>query len=95
MAPDGASILTFVAAKLFEAVVATVADRAATEPVTSALVLAGLGKIRNETLGGLTGPLTFAPGQQRAVSNGCVFYQLLDERGWSAPRGTKPVCLRR
>lgn len=91
--PDGATVLTFVAARLFEKAIEKVADQARGGPVGPALIVSGLGKIKNETLGGLTGPVTFTSGQKRAVSTSCVFYQLLDERGWTAPRGSKPVCL--
>lgn len=93
VAPDGASILTYAAARLFEAALAGVADQARREPVTPQLVLAGLGTIKRETLGGLIGPITFTPGQQHATSNRCVFYQYLGLDGWTAPRGSKPVCL--
>ncbi len=94
-APDGASVLTWSSAKLLEAAMAKVEDRARRGPVTAALIIDGLGAVRNETLGGLTAPLNFSAGQQGATSNGCVFYLLLDAEGWSAPRGSKPVCLRR
>lgn len=92
---DGASIATWASAKLFEAAVINVAAQARTAPVTSTQLLAGLGKITQETLGGLIAPVTITPGQKHATSSGCVFYQLLSTDGWTAPRGSRPVCLRR
>ncbi|MGQ0465848.1 MAG: ABC transporter substrate-binding protein [Sporichthyaceae bacterium] len=89
---DGATVFTFVAAKLFERAIEKVAAKAASGTVTPTLIVEGLGTITKDTLGGLTGPITFTPGQKHAVPNGCVFYQLLDERGWTAPRGSRPVC---
>ncbi|MGQ0847479.1 MAG: ABC transporter substrate-binding protein [Sporichthyaceae bacterium] len=92
---DGASIGTWTSAKLFEAVIAKVADRARTGALTPELIESGAKKIRNEDLGGLTGPLDFTSDAKRAVGSGCVFFQYLGKDGWSAPNGSKPVCLRR
>ena len=91
---DGASVLTWSGAKLFEAAMAKVDAQARRGAVTPALVLEGLGKIKDNTLGGLTGPVSFSPGQAHATSSGCVFYQMLTTEGWTAPRGSKPVCLK-
>jgi branched-chain amino acid transport system substrate-binding protein len=87
--PDGTSISTWTSAKLFETALAAAPRSGA---LTAAAVLAGLGTITKQTLGGLTGPITFTPGQKHATSNGCVFYQLLTTEGWTAPRGSRPVC---
>ena len=93
LAPDGASISVWTSAALLEKAVALAGDGARTGPLTTALIVAGLGKIKNETLGGLTGPLTFKPGQARATSSGCLFYELLTPQGWTAPRGSKVICV--
>ncbi len=90
--PDGVSAGTWTAAALLEAAVAKLGAKARTQPLSTALILAGLGKIKNETLGGLTAGLTFTPGQKRATSSGCVFYELLTPQGWTAPRGSRPIC---
>jgi branched-chain amino acid transport system substrate-binding protein len=90
----GATTLSFTSARLLEAAIRNVDGRARRGPITPALVLQGLGTIHHETLGGLTGPLTFQPGQKTPVSSGCVFYELLTKDGWTAPRGARPVCLR-
>jgi branched-chain amino acid transport system substrate-binding protein len=89
---DGGSVITWAAATLFVHAIEQVADEARTSPITSALVMKGLGKIRHDTLGGVSGPITFTPGQSHATSNGCVFYMTLGTNGWTAPRGSKPVC---
>jgi branched-chain amino acid transport system substrate-binding protein len=90
--PDGASIIAFTSAKLFEAALANVADDVSRGPITPALVLRGLGGIHDESLGGLTTGITFRPGQKEATSSGCVFYEFLTTTGWTAPRGSTPVC---
>jgi branched-chain amino acid transport system substrate-binding protein len=93
--PDGASIITWAAAQLFEAAINNVATPARVAPITPSLVLAGLGKVHDDTLGGVTGPLTFTPGEAHAISNGCIFYMTLTTRGWTAPRGSTPACFGR
>lgn len=90
--PDGTSLIAFTSGKLFEKALENVAAEVARGPVTSALVLQGLGEIRNESLGGLTVGLSFRPGQERAGSSGCVFVELLTTSGWTAPNGSRPVC---
>lgn len=92
MEPDGASVIAWTSAKLLEAAVARVAG---TGPITSTSVVEGLGAIHDETLDGLTAPLSFSPGQHHATSSGCVFYELLGVAGWTAPRGSRPICLPR
>jgi branched-chain amino acid transport system substrate-binding protein len=90
--PDGASVIAFTSGKLLEAALAKVAAEAADGPITPALILKGLGGIKNESLGGLTARVTFAPGQQSAASSGCTFYLRLGTKGWTTPKGSTPVC---
>jgi branched-chain amino acid transport system substrate-binding protein len=90
----GATTLSFASARLLEAAIRHVDAQARRGLITAVLVLEGLGTIRRETLDGLTGPLTFRPGQKAAVSSGCIFYERLTPDGWTAPRGARPVCLR-
>jgi branched-chain amino acid transport system substrate-binding protein len=90
-----ASLIAWTSAELFATAVQKVADQAAIGPISPALLMTGLGRIHDDTLGGLTGPLTFTPDEPHATSNGCVFYELLTTAGWSAPRAGRPVCLRR
>lgn len=56
--PGLAPVAGWVSGKLLEVVAANLA-----EPPTSAQILAGLWKIKNDTLGGLTAPLTFTENQ--------------------------------
>lgn len=91
---DGASISTWTSAKLFEAVVAGAGEAARRGPVTPAMVEAGARTIRGETLDGLAGPLDFTSDAKRAVGNGCSFFQFLGPKGWTAPRGSTPDCLK-
>ncbi len=50
----------------------------------------GLHKVHNDTLDGLTAPITFGSGLPR--SSGCVYFELLTQKGWTAPLGVKPIC---
>jgi branched-chain amino acid transport system substrate-binding protein len=90
--PDGAGIIAYTSAKLFEKAIANVAADARRGPITPALIVRGLGGIRNESLGGLTVGVTFRPGEKDAASSGCVFYEFLTTTGWTAPNGSRPVC---
>jgi branched-chain amino acid transport system substrate-binding protein len=91
---DGASVMAWASAKLFEAAVAHLPGAAGSAPLTAASLLTGLGAIHTDSLGGLTGPLTFSPGEPRAISSGCIFFELLGPSGWTAPQGSRPVCVR-
>lgn len=84
---DSGSILAWTAGKLFEK---AFAPDDSTTP-TAARVYAALGKIDGETLGGLTPPLTFRAGKP-APEVQCLYYTRLDEKGWSAPKGSKAQC---
>jgi branched-chain amino acid transport system substrate-binding protein len=86
---DAASIEAWTSGKLLQAAIRHL-DAAVTDP-RPADVLAGLGRIKGETLDGLTPPLTFIAGKP-APENPCIYYLKLDEHGWTAPRGTQPVC---
>ncbi|HEX3613447.1 MAG TPA: ABC transporter substrate-binding protein [Sporichthyaceae bacterium] len=90
---DGTSVMAWASAKLLEAAVTHLPVAARTGQVTAAMLVTALGGVHDNSLGGLTGPLTFSPGEQHAVSNGCVFYELLGPSGWTAPHGSKPVCV--
>jgi branched-chain amino acid transport system substrate-binding protein len=92
LAPDAVSIAAWSSGKLFEAAIAALGPSARSAPITTEVVLSGLGKIKKETLGGLAPPITFSPGQKKAPPITCVFYELLTTKGWTAPRGSKAVC---
>jgi branched-chain amino acid transport system substrate-binding protein len=93
--PSGGALIAWTSAELLRAAVENVAEQARAGPITAELVLTGLGRIHDDTLGGLTGPLSFTPDEPHATSSGCVFYELLTANGWSAPRGSNRVCLRK
>jgi branched-chain amino acid transport system substrate-binding protein len=62
--------------------------------VTSRDLLNGLYTIRDNTLAGLSGtPLTFVEGQQPKKLVNCLFYIRLTGAKWTAPFGSKPICL--
>jgi branched-chain amino acid transport system substrate-binding protein len=61
------------------------------ETPTSQDFLDALWHVKNETLGGLTVPLTYTKGQP-AHAAPCVFIWGTADGKWSAPRGAKPIC---
>ena len=54
-------------------------------------ILEGLWKVRNETLGGLTVPMTYAKGKS-AVAKPCTFMWGVADKKFSAPHGGKLFC---
>jgi branched-chain amino acid transport system substrate-binding protein len=92
VAPDGASNVAWVSGELLAKAIANLGAEA-NAPITTELVLKGLGSIKNDNLGGLTIPLTFKPGQDGAGAYPCWFPVLLTTKGWQAPQGNKPTCL--
>jgi branched-chain amino acid transport system substrate-binding protein len=86
VAPTGSHTVGWVAAKVFEKAAA-----AMPEPPTSAAVLDGLWKIRNDDLGGLTYPLTFnrdKPAEPRV----CWFNVRISGGAFTAPAGARYSC---
>jgi branched-chain amino acid transport system substrate-binding protein len=59
---------------------------------TAAQVKAGLATISNNTLGGLTPPLTFTPGSPR-TGNNCFFVEAIKNGVFQTPQGEKYTCL--
>jgi branched-chain amino acid transport system substrate-binding protein len=82
----GSSML-WASGRLFEA--AARAGRLGDNP-TPAQVLDGLYALKNETLGGLAAPLTFAKGQP--TSSKCWFYYQVKDKKFTTPFGTSPSC---
>ena len=71
-------------------------EKAAThlpEPPTSAAILAGLWSIRDDTLGGLTNPITFMQ-DQPAKPQGCWYDMTIRNGQWKAPNGFRLNCWR-
>jgi branched-chain amino acid transport system substrate-binding protein len=58
---------------------------------TSAELIAALGKVRNERLGGLAAPLTFNPGGPASKVT-CYFVVKVSGGRWLAPNGSTPTC---
>ena len=78
------SAQAWAAAKLFQRALA------AAPSVDRAGVLAGLRTLRNETVDGLTPPLTFVPGERAPTS--CYFLVKSKAAGWTAPSTDAPSC---
>jgi branched-chain amino acid transport system substrate-binding protein len=57
---------------------------------TAAQLEAGLYQLKNETLGGLTPPLTFHKGKPNSVS--CIFIMGISHGAITEPQGLKPFC---
>ncbi len=91
--PDGPSIQAWTSGKLLEKAVAGLGAKARSGPLTTALILDALGTVKNEDLEGLTAGVTFTPNQKHAVSSGCIYYELLTPDGWTAPKGSRKVCV--
>jgi len=92
--PDAESVRAWSCGELLRVALEHLGSDARSSPITTAMVLRGLGTIKHETLGGLTAPITFSPVQAHATSTGCMFFEQLSTAGWSAPRGSKTVCIR-
>lgn len=76
----------WVAGQLFAAAV----EASDTFPVTSASVKTGLYDLKGATLGGLTVPLTFTPGQPTLIN--CYFDVEVTNGAFSEPQGLTPAC---
>lgn len=74
------------AGKLLEAAAARLP-----EPPTSSALLQGLWSIRDDTLGGLTHPLTFGQGQT-ATRRACWFTLLIRNGSWVSADGYRLHC---
>lgn len=89
---DANSMGAWASGKLLAAAIQRIAATTGSAPITSRLVLDGLGKLKNETLDGLAPPITFKPDQEGAPSLNCAYFALLNKDGWSAPQASKPDC---
>lgn len=86
--PTSAGAIGWASAELFGKVA-----RAAGEDLTPAGLLRALGTIKGDTLGGATPPLTFLPGRPTPASTCYFVVEMSPERKWSAPQGSKQICL--
>ena len=62
-----------------------------TEPPTSKAILEGLWSIRNDTLGGITAPLTFEK-EKPAAKIACWFGVMTKNQTWTSVDGFKMHC---
>ncbi len=88
---DPAVTLGWASGKLLEAALAKVADKARAGDITTAMILEGLWQLKNEKLNGLSVGVTFAKDKVASAPE-CYFGLKMDERGFSAPQGGKPLC---
>jgi branched-chain amino acid transport system substrate-binding protein len=96
-APDAAidnpAVDGYTSGKLLEAALATVSAKARSGPITTALIIEGLNKVKGETLQGLApSPITFTAGKPHAPIT-CYFTVLISKSGFSDPNKGKPACL--
>jgi len=84
--------ISWTSGQLLLAAINKLGATARSQPITSAMVLQGLGMIRDETLGGLTmGKLTFVPGKP-AAEHFCWGLATLSGGAWGAPGGSGYTC---
>ncbi|HEX3610094.1 MAG TPA: ABC transporter substrate-binding protein [Sporichthyaceae bacterium] len=88
---DQQTLLGWAAGKLLEAAVAKVAAQARAGTITTAMVLDGLWQLTNEKLQGLSPGATFTKGSP-AKAVDCYYGLRLDEKGFAAVDGSRPVC---
>jgi branched-chain amino acid transport system substrate-binding protein len=85
--PPGSGVANgWVAGKILEKAAARLA-----EPPTSEAILAGLWSFSNDSLGGLTQPLTFVK-DQPAPAKSCWFNLAISKGSWATPDGFKLHC---
>jgi branched-chain amino acid transport system substrate-binding protein len=77
----------WVSGKLFEAAVKALGDK----PITAESVKEGLYRLKGETLGGLTAPLTFT--RDKVSPHNCYFYYKIEKGAFVAPNGLSPTCV--
>jgi branched-chain amino acid transport system substrate-binding protein len=76
----------WIAGQLFEKAV----EAEPNKPITSASITRGMYTLKNETLGGLTPPLTFI--KKKSPQINCYFIIGMDNGKWVAPQGNQPSC---
>ena len=90
-AEDQQAMLGWAAGKLFEAALAKESAKARAGNVTTQMVLDGLWQLKNEKLDGLSPGATFSKGSP-AKAIDCYYGLRLDDAGFGAVNGSKPVC---
>jgi ABC-type branched-subunit amino acid transport system substrate-binding protein len=95
---DNSSLVTWSDGMMFKAAIDALGSAARTETITPALVLEGLSRIKNETLGGLIPPTTYSAGggsHTPSPEDLCYYPILFGHTGaFSAPQGNKYLCFK-
>ncbi|HEX3899311.1 MAG TPA: ABC transporter substrate-binding protein [Mycobacteriales bacterium] len=95
---ENSAIVTWSDGMMFKAAIDALGPSARTEDITPALVMKGLSKIKNETLGGLIPPTTYGAGGGSSSPSPeilCYYPMLFGHTGeFSAPQGNKYLCFK-
>ncbi len=88
---DQQTLLGWAAGKLLEAALDKVSAKARGGNITTEMILEGLWQLKGEKLDGLSPGATFTKGSP-AKSIDCYYGLRLDDKGFGAVNGSKPVC---
>ena len=91
--PGESAARGWASAVMFQTAIENLGDEARTQPLTSALILKGLGLIKNSDLGGLlTGKVSFSLGEPNSPGSPCTGIVKISGGQWTTPYGTAPIC---
>jgi branched-chain amino acid transport system substrate-binding protein len=88
----GTALQTWASAELFKKAIENVGAAAKSGKITSPMVLEGLWKVKNETLGGLAPKSLNFRKNQPVVPNKCVFIARIVKGKWFGPIGLENIC---
>jgi branched-chain amino acid transport system substrate-binding protein len=95
---ENSAIVTWSDGMMFKAAIDALGPSARTEDITPALVMKGLSRIKNETLGGLIPPTTYGAGGGSSSPSPeilCYYPMLFGHNGeFTAPEGNKYLCFK-
>ena len=89
---DAAAATGWASGKMLEAVIVALGPEAVNNAITTDLIMKGLGKIKNETLGGLIPSTTYTYNQAKATPINCAYVALMRNQAWEALFGGKAQC---
>jgi branched-chain amino acid transport system substrate-binding protein len=90
---DADSTTTWAAGKMLELAFQKMGPAAQQQPVTKQMVLSALAQVKNETLGGLIPPTSYAAGQP-SPENFCFYPMQFGQNGaFTAPNGSQYQCI--
>ena len=90
---DAAAATAWTDGKMLEAAVTKLGQTAVGQPITTAMIMEGLGMIQGETLGGLIPPTTFSPHQAATPAVGCAYVTTLENQQWHPQNNGQLYCL--